>query len=606
MDVPETHRVAPLRVLFSMRNFWYVRIFESVIRDLAGRGHAVHICAEHGAGKTTARDWNDAAASLAGEHANVTFEWLPRDVDDPWLDLRSMVHLSLDYLRFFEPEYAGAPILGARSRERTPAFVVRLADLPGVRSRAGRRLLAALIRTIERALPVDRSVSAYLRQQRADILLISPLLTLGSEQHDVLRTARRLGVPSVLCVGSWDHLSSKALVRELPDRVFVWNDTQKQEAVDLHRVPPEVITVTGAQCFDQWFDRQPTLDREAFCAKVGLDPKRPVILYVCSALFDGSPNEAEWIMRWAAAVRASHDPRLSGAGVLIRPHPKRGFEWDAIDTAALDNVSLWPSVATAPFQAESKADYFDSMFHSAVVVGLNTSALIEAGIVGRAVHTLLLPEFEQNQEGTLHFHYLLDQGLLRVARDLPAHVAQLAESVGTADPSVNHNRLFIERFVRPHGMGTVSTHVFVDAVERAAATETVAAAEPVWLAAVRMVLKPLAWYTQGTFSEQADRARRRRLKARERDDARARRQVERANLLAQREQQKQAERTARAATVAEARRAKQLKKEQTADARRRARDAWQDSKRRRRQRHRLNARVVDYYRRLIRPFTPSR
>jgi len=39
-----------------MRNFWYVRIFEAVIRELAARGHAVHILAEQGGGKALERD----------------------------------------------------------------------------------------------------------------------------------------------------------------------------------------------------------------------------------------------------------------------------------------------------------------------------------------------------------------------------------------------------------------------------------------------------------------------------------------------------------------------------------------------------------------------
>ena len=43
-------------MLFSMRNFWYVRIFEPVIRELAARGHAVHILAEQGGGNALARD----------------------------------------------------------------------------------------------------------------------------------------------------------------------------------------------------------------------------------------------------------------------------------------------------------------------------------------------------------------------------------------------------------------------------------------------------------------------------------------------------------------------------------------------------------------------
>ena len=39
------------------------------------------------------------------------------------------------------------------------------------------------------------------------------------------------------------------------------------------------------------------------------------------------------------------------------------------------------------------ADYYDSMFHSVAVVGVNTSALIESGIVGRPVFTVLAAEF---------------------------------------------------------------------------------------------------------------------------------------------------------------------------------------------------------------------
>ena len=42
-------------------------------------------------------------------------------------------------------------------------------------------------------------------------------------------------------------------------------------------------------------------------------------------------------------------------------------------------MALWPQRGTAPMDAPSKSDYFDSLFHSAAVFGLNTSALIEGG-----------------------------------------------------------------------------------------------------------------------------------------------------------------------------------------------------------------------------------
>ena len=54
------------------------------------------------------------------------------------------------------------------------------------------------------------------------------------------------------------------------------------------------------------------------------------------------------------------------------------------------------------------------MFHSVAVVGVNTSALIESGIVGRPVYTVLADEFAGQQEGTLHFQHLknVNGGLL--------------------------------------------------------------------------------------------------------------------------------------------------------------------------------------------------
>ena len=41
-----------------------------------------------------------------------------------------------------------------------------------------------------------------------------------------------------------------------------------------------------------------------------------------------------------------------------------------------------------PVDTASRADYFDSIYHAAAVVGINTTAQIESAIVGRPVHTL--------------------------------------------------------------------------------------------------------------------------------------------------------------------------------------------------------------------------
>jgi hypothetical protein len=607
----------PLRILFSMRNFWYVKLFESVVVELAARGHAVHILAERGERHEHTRDWNHAAAVLAESYEMVTFAWAPRPVEDDWADLRVMVRLGLDHLRFLEPDYRAAPMLGVRARRRTPPLIVRLADTFPFSTRPGRALLRAALRAAERAVPTSAPLAQALEEAHADVMLVTPLLTLGSEQVDVLRIAASLGVPSALCVGSWDHLSSKALIRDWPDRVFVWNQTQAGEAVALHRVPRERVVVTGAQCFDQWFDRRPALDRETFCRKVGLDPSRPFIFYACSALFEGSPNEAEFTRRWIAAVRRSADPALRDAGILVRPHPKRAFEWDAVALDDLPNVSLWPPRAEAPFDAPSKSDYFDSMYHSAVIAGLNTSALIEGGIVGRAVHTVLLPEFQQNQEGTLHFHYLLDGGLLHADRDLDAHVASLARSLAVADPAVHHNRAFVEAFVRPAGLERAATSLFADAVEGVAAVQVDPQAEPLWVRGLRRALTPLARRTVGTFSDQIGRERRRLEKKRayvRKAEARieqkaaleAQRVEEKARVAEERRLRREARVREREEHVRAAQAAKQHAKDEALEAKRREKAARVADARRRKRRAMWSGRLSGYLRRMTRPFSTTR
>jgi hypothetical protein len=332
----------------------------------------------------------------------------------------------------------------------------------------GRRAARAWLEAVERAIPPAGDLMAYLREQRPDVVLLSPLLTVGSTQIDVLQAARASGVRTALCVASWDHLSSKARIRLLPDRVLVWNDTQAREAIELHGLDRGRLVVTGAQCFDQWFDRPPRWTRQDFCARAGLPSDGPYIFYACSSLLAGSPPEAPVVLEWIRHLRSAPDAAVRHSNVLIRPHPKRWKEWEAVDPQALMGAVVWPRGGAAPFAPDSRDEYFDSMSHASAIVGLNTSALIEGAIVGRPVHTVLLPEMTENQGGTLHFRYLLEEngGPLMAARSLDEHAAQIGDSLVNAERAVLRNKQFIDAFIRPGGRTRPATDVFVEAVER--------------------------------------------------------------------------------------------------------------------------------------------
>ncbi len=455
-----------MRLLFFARHWSYLRNFESALESLAERGHRLHLAVD----VEEALGGRQMIERLVRRYPDrVSMGNAPGRAPGAWSELARRIRHALDYLRFLEPRYATTPHLGDRARERAPRLLLALLGLRLFRTDRGRARLARILRGLEHGLPRSRDLERCIASHEADAVLITPLVDIGSRQLDRLRAAKALGRRTVLPVGSWDHLSSKALLRLIPDAVLVWNEVQRTEAVEMHGVPPDRVLVTGAQCYDQWWERAPARSREAFCSRVGLRSDRPFVLYVCSSLFRGTADEPSFVLEWIQALRSSIDSRLAGIGILIRPHPARLKEWHQIDLSGYRDVAFW---GAHPVDQESKDDYFDSMYYSAAVVGLNTSAFIEASVVGKPVHTVLLPEISaHNQEGTLHFHYLLEVngGLLRAAPSLDEHVKLLADSLGGEGGGDPKAVRFAEEFVRPFGAGVPATPRFIEALERVVA-----------------------------------------------------------------------------------------------------------------------------------------
>ena len=456
-----------MRVLFAVTHLGFLRNFESTLATLAERGHRVHVVSD----RRPKADVNDATPIVerlsSRFPAAFTWETLPSAKRDPWFAVSTLIREGLNYWRYLTPVFDNAPKLRERGRRQAPPPIVWLSDLPLVRSRAGIRILTRLFRYLERAIPVRGAVRELFDREPPDVLLVTPLLYFGSRQVDYVRAARRRGIASVLGVGSWDHLTTKGRIHELPDRIVVWNERQRTEAAELHGAQPEQVTVTGAQAYDHWFATTPSSDRASFCARVGLPEDRPYLLYLCSSPFI-APFEVDVVRRWIAAIRGGPGP-LRDVGVLVRPHPQNAAQWAGVDLSSFGDVSIWPRAGANPIAREARSEYYDSMYHSHAVVGVNTSALIESGIVGRLVYSFHVPELAGTQEGTLHFQHLKNGGLLRLADTLDEHVAQIAASFESADRDRARVREFIQMFVRPHGFEQPAAALVVKAVEAEAA-----------------------------------------------------------------------------------------------------------------------------------------
>ena len=257
----------------------------------------------------------------------------------------------------------------------------------------------------------------------------------------------------------------------------------------MHGVPLDRVLTTGAQSFDIWFDRGPNEDRETFLSALGLDAEKPYLLYLCSSKFISGPGEPEWVARWLAAVRAH--PSMDGIGVLVRPHPKSGKYWRDVDLGP--NTVVHPQVGSETDTPAAQDTFFDSIYHSTAVTGVNTSALIESAIIGRPVLSVLVDEFKKTQEDSIHFNYLLNVGggALVVDETLRAHVDRLARIVDGTEPPADPTR-FVREFVRPHGLDKPAAPILAEALEDAAGLEVVPRVAPSWAPAAQPVLRVLA------------------------------------------------------------------------------------------------------------------
>jgi hypothetical protein len=147
-----------------------------------------------------------------------------------------------------------------------------------------------------------------------------------------LVAGRRLGLPQVGYVASWDHTVGKGVISPRLDRYLVQNVRMRDDLVRYHGVSDERIVVTGWPQSDVFSVDRPRGDFDDVLRRYGLDPARRLVL-VMGNTPTNTPHETRFFERLVAWWQTSGaDGRFS---LLFRPHP-RDREWRTRFAAALD------------------------------------------------------------------------------------------------------------------------------------------------------------------------------------------------------------------------------------------------------------------------------
>ena len=137
-----------------------------------------------------------------------------------------------------------------------------------------------------------------------------------------LAAARRLRLPVVAHVASWDHTLGKGVISPHCDLYLVQNRLMEDDLRRYHGIGPERVRVTGWPQTDLLHRRRPRDEYDGLLRGFGLDPALPVVL-VAGNTPSNAPYEGLFVERLVGWWRNRGGAPFQ---LLFRPHP-RDRQW---------------------------------------------------------------------------------------------------------------------------------------------------------------------------------------------------------------------------------------------------------------------------------------
>lgn len=302
-----------------------------------------------------------------------------------------------------------------------------------------------LLTMAQRILPADQALRTWLRHIGADVVFASPTNTGNAPEACYVKAANAEAIPTLVPVMSWDNLSTKGLVQFPPTALLAWGRQHEEEGHDIHRLAQRSIVRVGSPFFDKWYDADALYqDRETFFATMGMDPEKPMVLYLGSSQ-NIARNEG-WLTR-EVVEEMRRIPETADLQVVVRSHPSNVNLFE--DLEGLDGV--FTNSTGIPVARSGISLLYNLIFHSIAVVGINTSAMVDAIVIGRPCFSVKTDRYVDTHLESEHFNALLNSGALSFEDNVPKLVESLAGVLAGKQVRVEERARFITDFCRPFG-----------------------------------------------------------------------------------------------------------------------------------------------------------
>jgi hypothetical protein len=280
-------------------------------------------------------------------------------------------------------------------------------------------LLKHWMRIEKKLYSSDPHYEDLLRKHNCSLLVLTH--PTHSFELPVYKAALKLSIPVIGILRSWDNIHKGLRIR--PDFLTVWNPVNKQEAIDLLKLDPAQVHITGGSQFDGYFsERVRNSTREEFCEALNLDPRRPIIMLATLGSFLHLYDEQYLVDVLIEAILCGAIP--GKPQLVIRLHPTSRLEYMqkylAHDFVRLSYIAGYiPSIGWTMSRREVE-DVGCLMKHSDVVVSPGSTITIETAIFDTPT---IVPVFHHYQPDSgveiFQYHFNTHFGRLRADNLVP-------------------------------------------------------------------------------------------------------------------------------------------------------------------------------------------
>ncbi len=271
---------------------------------------------------------------------------------------------------------------------------------------------------------VYREIVKYFNEYKPN-LLFSPNVV-GIFDTEFIKAAKKTKTKSVALVNSWDNLSSRGIIRAVPDKLLVHNENVKMDALKFSGVSKNKIEVVGLPHFD-FYVTDKRSSKDEFYNRVGIPMDKEIILFCPAGV---NYTDADWTVLDQLQEAVANNELDFKAHILVRQPPNSFMnkgDLELNEHVTIDKVCFH-------FDSNDRNDWewtdlnmkhlADSVYYSKMLVGYASTITLDAIVFDTPVINIAYegkvnkPEIDTYRwfyYNTNHYKTFLKHGAIKLA-----------------------------------------------------------------------------------------------------------------------------------------------------------------------------------------------